>query len=277
VGRSDAVEDEAVDATTEALTSGGAAGWAQVAASLTDEQQAIPLLDLPLPTRMKNFARGERVLLLGELFRLSHARLAAQANLGRKTLNDTIDAVRDALSERASPATHATFLQAWQAQLSVLEPIPRMIVTRRAGMHGTRETLEELGAMLGVTRERVRQIEVRVIERLRERSRWRSLVEASLVAAFGAGRALPLDLLAQDPWWVGIDHQELLLDYVVRRIFEDELFLIEAPSGKRYLTKFAAGEFVERLENAKMRVAKLEYPVETSAIEQILHSEAGLG
>jgi len=31
--------------------------------------------------------------------------------------------------------------------------------------------------MLGVTRERVRQIEARVVERLSERSRWRRMIE----------------------------------------------------------------------------------------------------
>jgi hypothetical protein len=149
-----------------------------------------------------------------------------------------------------------------------------MIVTRRAGMHGERETLEELGAMLGVTRERVRQIEARVIGRLAERSRWRRSVEANLTAAFGSGRAIPLTLLAEDAWWAGIDEQHRLLDYVVRRIFEDQLFVLEAPSGRRYLTKFGPSQFVTRLESAKTRVAKLEYPVEMGAITEILHAEA---
>lgn len=265
---------EEIDSTTEALTAGGASGWSSLGASLTEEQRAIALVDVPLPTRMKNFVRGERVELLGDLFRHSYASLANRDNIGRKSLNDTLDAVRDCLSERASPPAYATFLQAWQAQLSALEAIPRMIVTRRAGMHGARETLEELGVMLGVTRERVRQVEARVIERLRERSRWRRSVEEQVAAAFGAGRAVPLGLLAQEPWWSGIDQHELLLDYVTRRIFEDELFMLEAPSGKRYLTKFQPGEFAERLQSAKNRVEKLEYPVELSAIDQILRSEA---
>lgn len=264
-------EDERV---ADALTAGGATGWAQLAAHLTEEERAVSLLDVQLPTRMRNFVRSEGIEQLGALFNLSHASLAGTANLGRKSLNDTIDAVREFLSERASPPIHATFLQSWQAQLSALEAIPRMIVTRRAGMHGERETLEELGAMLGVTRERVRQIEARVLERLAERSRWRRLVEANLTTAFGSGRALPLDLLAQDPWWAGIDQHELLLDYVVRRIFEDQLFVLEAPSGRRYLTKFGPSDFVAHLESAKSRVAKLEYPVEISVIEEILRSEA---
>lgn len=266
-----AAEDETA---TDALTSGGATGWAQLAASLTEEERGLPLSDTELPARMRNYVRSERLEQLGALMNRPYASLVGTANLGRKSLNDTIDAVRDFLSERASPPVYASFLQAWQAQLAALGPIPRIIVTRRAGMHGERETLEELGAMLGVSRERVRQIEARVIGRLAERSRWRGAVEANLAAAFGSGRALPLTLLAQDSWWSGIDQQELLLDYVVRRIFEDQLFVLEAPSGKRYLTKFGPSKFAAHLESAKSRVAKLEYPVEMSAVAEILRAEA---
>jgi len=274
ISHSDAATTAEDDSATDSLTAGGATGWAAIAARLSDEERHVSLLDVQLPTRMKNFVRAEGIERLGDLFKLSHASLAATANLGRKSLNDTLDAVRDFLGERASPPVYTTFLQAWQAQLAVLEPIPRMIVTRRAGMHGARETLEEIGAMLGVTRERVRQIETLVVERLAERSRWRRSVEANLSAAFGSGRALPLDLLARDSWWAGIDQQELLLDYVVRRIFEDQLFVLEAPSGKLYLTKFGPSDFVAHLESAKSRVAKLEYPIEERVIAEILHAEA---
>lgn len=267
-------DDEHVDSATEALTAGGPVGWSRLGASLSDEERAAPLSDVQLPTRIKNFVRAQGISTLGELFGRPYAELVQQQNLGRKSLNDTLDAVRDHLSERNAPPAHATFLAAWHAQLAALEPIPRMIVTRRAGMHGTREKLEEIGAMLGVTRERVRQIEARVIERLRERSRWRRAFEQNLAAAFGHGRAIPLGLLAQEPWWAGIDREELLVDYVVRRIFEGELFLLEGPSGKRYLTKFPLEEFSEHLEIAKERLAKLEYPVERQAVEAILHSES---
>lgn len=262
------------DSATDLLTAGGATGWAQLAAQLSAEERDIPVVDAQLPTRMRNFVKAEGIERLGEIFQRSHATLAATANLGRKSLNDTIDAVRELLTERAAPPVHTTFLQAWQAQLGALEPIARMIVTRRAGMHGERETLEELGAMFGITRERVRQIEARVLERLAERSRWRRLVEANLVTAFGSGRALPLELLAQDPWWAGMDQHEQLLDYVARRILGGELFLLEGPSGRRYLTKFSPSDLVARLENARTRVAKLEYPVETTVIDDILRSEA---
>ncbi|MEN9580525.1 MAG: hypothetical protein RJA70_3534, partial [Pseudomonadota bacterium] len=274
ISQRDAATTSEDDTATDALTAGGATGWVALAARLTDEERNVSLLDVQLPTRMKNFLRAEGLERLGELFKWSHADLAGTANLGRRSLNDTLDAVRDFLSERASPTTYTTFILAWQAQLVGFEPIPRMIVTRRAGMHGARETLEEIGSMLGVTRERVRQVETLVLDRLAERSRWRRSVEANLEAAFGSGRALPLDLLAQDPWWAGIDQQELLLDYVVRRIFKDQLFVLEAPSGRRYLTQFGPSDFVTHLESAKSRVAKLEYPVEERVIAEILHAEA---
>lgn len=267
----DAAED---DSATDAFTASGAAGWAHLAAKLTAEERDIHLVDVQLPTRMRNFVKAEGLERVGELFQRSHANLANTANLGRKSLNDTIDAVREHLAERASPLVHTTFLQAWQAQLSELEPIARMIVTRRAGMHGERETLEELGGMLGVTRERVRQIEARVLERLADHSRWRRLVEANLVSAFGSGRALPLELLAQDPWWGRVDQHEQLLDYIARRILGGQLFVLEGPSGRRYLTKFPPSDLVAHLENAKTRIAKLEYPVETTVIDDILRSEA---
>src|SRR5688572_7378695 len=102
-----------------------------------------------------------------------------------------------------------------------------MMLTRRLALHGTQETLVLLVSMLGVTRERVRQIEVGVVERLRERSRWRRAVEGRLQAAFGGARAVPLSLLAEEPWWTGIDRQQMLLDYVARRVFEGEIFLLE--------------------------------------------------
>jgi hypothetical protein len=266
-------DPEEVDSTTEALTAGGPTGWAQLAASLTAEQRVVPLLDIRLPTRMKNFAQSERLESVGELFAFPYHSLTARDNLGRKSLNDTLDAVRDFFSEASAPR-YATFVESWHAQLAALEPIPRIILTRRAGMHGSRETLEELGAMLGVTRERVRQIEMHVIRRLRERSRWRRDMEARLAAAFGAARAVPLSLLAEDPFWIGIDQQELVLDFVVDRVFEGEIFVVEAPSGRRYLTKFDGSELDERLNAAKARIAKLEFPVESAVIDEILRSEA---
>ncbi len=44
----------------------------------------------------------------------------------------------------------------------------REIITRRFGLHGRKETLEEIGGALGITRERVRQIEKHTLLRLQQ-------------------------------------------------------------------------------------------------------------
>ena len=43
----------------------------------------------------------------------------------------------------------------------------REIITRRFGLYDRRETLEQIGELLGITRERVRQIEAQALSRLR--------------------------------------------------------------------------------------------------------------
>src|SRR5437660_8892667 len=43
----------------------------------------------------------------------------------------------------------------------------REIISRRFGLYDRKETLEQIGEMLGITRERVRQLEKAVVTRLR--------------------------------------------------------------------------------------------------------------
>lgn len=52
--------------------------------------------------------------------------------------------------------------------ISMLPPRQQIIIKLRFGMEdGIRMTLEEVGNMYGVTRERIRQVEVRALERLK--------------------------------------------------------------------------------------------------------------
>jgi RNA polymerase primary sigma factor len=55
-----------------------------------------------------------------------------------------------------------------QAALSVLNPRMRLVLARRFGLDGeTPQTLEQVGTSLGITRERVRQLESRALRELR--------------------------------------------------------------------------------------------------------------
>ncbi len=86
---------------------------------------------------------------------------------GDATLADMIEAI-DAINPHA--AAEATALRDSIAEaLADLTPREQRVMQMRFGMGGSGEqTLEEIGKVFGVTRERIRQIEAKALQRLRE-------------------------------------------------------------------------------------------------------------
>ena len=72
------------------------------------------------------------------------------------------------MSEPAQQNTAATLKKAIEDILRVIEQErEREIITRRFGLFERRETLEQIGELLGITRERVRQLEKAILIRLK--------------------------------------------------------------------------------------------------------------
>jgi predicted Zn-ribbon and HTH transcriptional regulator len=71
------------------------------------------------------------------------------------------------MSEVAQPQT----IDVWSATKDILNTIDRErereIISRRFGLYDRRETLEQIGELLGITRERVRQLEKAILARLK--------------------------------------------------------------------------------------------------------------
>jgi RNA polymerase nonessential primary-like sigma factor len=66
--------------------------------------------------------------------------------------------------------------------LDLLPKQQRIVVEHRFGLHGKgRRTLEEVGQLLGVTRERVRQVQLAALTRLREISRREGVMETPFI------------------------------------------------------------------------------------------------
>ena len=78
--------------------------------------------------------------------------------------------------DKSTSAVYALLLVQW---LELLPMQQRVVVEHRFGLHGQgRRTLEEVGAMLGVTRERVRQVQLAALARLKEISQREGIMEA---------------------------------------------------------------------------------------------------
>lgn len=95
---------------------------------------------------------------------------------GNKSIIDSIadDQNHTPESEYAEQAA-GELLGHW---LDLLPKQQRIVVEHRFGLHGQgRRTLEEVGQLLGVTRERVRQVQLAALVRLREISRREGIVE----------------------------------------------------------------------------------------------------
>lgn len=72
------------------------------------------------------------------------------------------------MSENAQKDTAAVLKQAVQEILKTIEQQrEREIITRRFGLFDRKETLEQIGELLGITRERVRQLEKAILIRLK--------------------------------------------------------------------------------------------------------------
>ena len=96
---------------------------------------------------------------------------------GGKSVLDSIadDQGHTPESEYAEQAAGELLVQ-W---LELLPMQQRVVVEHRFGLHGQgRRTLEEVGAMLGVTRERVRQVQLAALARLKEISQREGIMEA---------------------------------------------------------------------------------------------------
>jgi DNA-directed RNA polymerase delta subunit/transcriptional regulator with XRE-family HTH domain len=94
------------------------------------------------------------------------------------------------MSDSISTTIDAPNLDLWQSVKDILMTIDRErereIVSRRYGLYERRETLEQIGELLGITRERVRQLEKGIMARLKSQAEEKLPAIKAVEAAFVA-------------------------------------------------------------------------------------------
>lgn len=227
---------------------------------------AMPLARVELPARMRSFVEREGLETVADLVAIPRSVLLQARNLGRTSLAAT----RERLAQMAAFPPRATddyasFWALWIEKLSELEPLDRMVLTQRSGIHGEARTLVAIGEMLGVSRERVRQIETRAIATL-ARGGWVAATCTRLERALDGG-ALALDELEACDAWFGAIHEgrREAFAYFLERIAKAGLS-IGSVDGRAVVAACSAQEVEASFARAAAALERLACPADRSAV-----------
>ena len=233
-----------------------------------------PVLSLGLSVRAENCLRAAHIHRVVDLARFADRRgLIALPNFGRKTYHDVAKTLMTVLHEGPlglmtgaagpstseetendagqAPAQGSTFVEALETALKSLTK-GRDVIKSRMGFAGKRSTLQEIADIVGVTRERVRQIEAHAVRTLSVRPLWGEVVIPKIEAML-AGRIEPLPLLGLDildPWFRGIEDIPEPFDYCLENFCNGRFSLIRANS-QIFVTPLTPAEWDEAVDQGE--------------------------
>lgn len=189
--------------------------------------------------------------------------LLERPNFGRKSVADLNASLERALrggpsdvERRVDTAEDETLLAGVRRSLLGLTDRERDIVSRRMGLNGTGETLQQIADDYGITRERVRQIEAKVVGRLIRGEVWDDLLARKLSALL-RDRTYPLPVMgveAADSWFAGIAQYPTVLRYLLANMCESGATVI-AIDGMEYFAFLSPERWETTLTEAQRLLA----------------------
>lgn len=194
------------------------------------------LTTLNLPVRVNNVFEVSGIKTVRDLADWSPEALLNQRNFGRKSLHDTLQALNAALNE-GSPRTATAIdtdvsgrlLTEVRRSLLSFSDRERDILVRRLGFETTPETLQQVADEYDITKERIRQIEVRATQKWIRESHWDDILEQKITRrVLGGSSPLPVaGVEAIDPWFEGISLHLEFFRNLVQAVCKDRIHLID--------------------------------------------------
>jgi mRNA-degrading endonuclease RelE of RelBE toxin-antitoxin system len=247
--------------------------WDEVRELLTEAQRAYPIPDLDLPARVVTFATERGLATLGDLAKHDSASLESASNIGRGSLRELVAALGryEVRCVEDAQRIEQGLLPSFRGLVQELEPVPRLIVTRRSGLGGESLTLQELGEMLGFSRERARQIESKVAQAL-DRRPWGRLLRSKVLAEI-AGGARRLSQLEADPFWEEAASQPEVVRFVVETVLG--VGFVWERDEQAWLSPFDDDTAKQRERAAKTVLDGAELPAPLRELRQKMAVECG--
>jgi len=250
------------------------AGWAGLRALVPEAFLDAPLDDVRLPLRMRNYCKREGLISVGQLISRSQGTLFDAPNLGRASVAGSREAIQDFVAkvEEARALWEAGFFASIKAQLSDFDTVPRMVLTRRAGLGMQAETLESIGGTLGVTRERVRQVEKKTADALAQSASWKRFLRNRFSAAVEDG-SVALKVLEEDPWWTGVSEKPEALGYFAERLLEGAFHVVSVGE-ELFLASVTQSELDELRHVLKRQTKALVFPAPLAGMRALFEGTA---
>lgn len=224
---------------------------------------------LGLSARASNYLKSNNVTYLGDIVHLSESTLFRSRNLGRKTVQEIKDKLsvyelRLDMNIRSWPPEN---LQALSAEYDIYlvqqnteglkqsfyrtlnklsDPKHACILRSRIGVDTPPKTLEELGQELGITRERVRQIQKKQTRLILEREFWDDILRIKLRTLL-AGRLSPLyldEISRDDIWFDGFENDLVTLENIISSFCDEEKYFFFDVQGRRIVSRLQKEEWV---------------------------------
>lgn len=174
--------------------------------------------------------------------------------------------------EVGDPHSFKTILDGFESVASEFAHRERVVWVARLGVGCNQQTLQAIADDLGVTRERVRQIESKILMRARHHPFWKQLATRVRGHLNDRRSALLLNgMPAVDPWFSGVEALKEPLREVFHEFLNDEFAIIDI-HGNPVLTMFSVAQWEGAIRAAKALLRDL---AEARATEEQARVQVG--
>ena len=226
----------------------------------------VALGNLNLPKQITTALQSESVKTVGDLGKHTSSKLFKQSRIDRKDQQKIVEALKDALA--AVPGQKITkkvgnfkknnlFLE-FRKVVSRFPDRMRDVLSRRLGLNSPSQSLQEIGDLYGVTRERIRQIEAKALRRLLKDTELDDLLLKSLTKLVRASKSpVNIDKLNKlDKRFDDIStHREFFMK-LVGAICNGKLSFVEV-KGERYITLMNLDSWQKSIASAKSMLSEM--------------------
>ncbi len=251
--------------------------WEALATMLPEAALLRSLDDTTLPARLRSFAEARGLRTVRELIQVPAAELRSAPNMGRSTLRDGAAALARLATAEGRDVRAAEWRAILLRALAGLPMRERMVLTQRSGVAGPIPTLAELGTSLGVSRERIRQLEQRGAEELR-RGAAEVLGLVGPFAAIAPTFVERLDRISEEGIALVNRVEEELppLAFLLSTVLPESGIHTFEHEGTVYFGKATESVFLEKLGTLQRVCEGLVFPLERAGLEDRLRAGARL-